>query len=163
METTNLRTTRTPVKRTSAEAFILISLTCFGLTVAVTRVYLEMAGYPQIGNSVLHIAHALWGGLLLLLAALLPLILMNRWAFTLSAVLSGIGVGLFIDEVGKFITQKNDYTAIFATLLSFAAVNLLNFYLNQFGALAALFFNLAVFFVLLSYRSWYLTPRNPDA
>jgi hypothetical protein len=158
-----MKSTRTPVKRPSAEAFILISLTCFGLTVAVTRVYLELAGYPQIGNSVLHIAHALWGGLLLLLAALLPLILMNRWAFTLSAVLSGIGVGLFIDEVGKFITQKNDYTAIFAALLSFTAVNLLNFYLNQFGALAAFFFNLAVFFVLLAYRSWYLTPRNPDA
>ena len=358
-----MKSTRTPVKRTSAEAFILISLTCFGLTVAVTRVYLELAGYPQIGNSVLHFAHALWGGLLLLVAALVPLILVNRWAFTLSAVLSGIGVGLFIDEVGKFITQKNDYffapaapliyaafllmillfvlvrqshrpsprasmyravlglqelldnnldprererllaeldngrtspephvaqlaeqlpaylqrdsiplvedrpgywaraarqtrrlgarvgqknhrrliialstmivasallvvallvgawltedlaapvliqsllswaevavqdpvwfivrlllqflvgllylialfwfwrgnedravnTAIFAALLSFAAVNLLNFYLDQFGALAALFINLAEFFVLLAYRSWYLTPRN---
>ncbi|MGD9148014.1 MAG: hypothetical protein PVI80_20780 [Anaerolineae bacterium] len=27
--------------------------------VILTRVYLEMAGYPQLGNSVLHIAHAL--------------------------------------------------------------------------------------------------------
>jgi len=101
--------TRTPVKRTGAEAYIFISLTFFGLTVAVTRVYLEMTGYPQIGNSVLHFAHALWGGLLLFLATLVTLILANRWAFTLSAVLSGVGVGLFIDEVGKFITQKNDY------------------------------------------------------
>lgn len=101
--------TRAPVKRAGAEAYIFISLTCFGLTVAVTRVYLEMTGYPQIGNSVLHFAHALWGGLLLFLATLVTLILANRWAFTLSAVLSGVGVGLFIDEVGKFITQKNDY------------------------------------------------------
>ena len=37
------------------------------LTVAVTRVYLELTGYPQIGNAELHIAHALWGGLLLFL------------------------------------------------------------------------------------------------
>jgi hypothetical protein len=57
----------------------------------------------------LHIAHALWGGLLLFVAVLVTLVLANRWALTLSAVLSGVGVGLFIDEVGKFITQKNDY------------------------------------------------------
>ncbi len=101
--------TRKPVKRTRAERYILVSLICFGLTVVVTRVYLELTGYPQIGNAVLHIAHALWGGLLLFLAVLVTLILANRWAFTLSAVLSGVGVGLFIDEVGKFITQRNDY------------------------------------------------------
>ena len=108
-ERTSLASTRAPIKREGAERYILISLTCFGLTVAVTRVYLELAGYPQIGNSVLHIAHALWGGLLLFLSALVTLILANRWAFSVSAVLSGVGVGLFIDEVGKFITQKNDY------------------------------------------------------
>ena len=100
---------RTPVKREDAERYILISLTCFGLTVAVTRIYLQWAGYPQIGNAELHIAHALWGGLLLFLSTLLTLIVANRWAFSLSAVLSGVGVGLFIDEVGKFITQKNDW------------------------------------------------------
>ncbi len=37
-------------------------------TVIATRVYLELTGYPQLGNSVLHIAHALWGGLLLIIA-----------------------------------------------------------------------------------------------
>jgi hypothetical protein len=58
---------------------------------------------------VLHIAHALWGGLFLFVAALLPLALANRWAIQASAVLSGIGIGLFIDEVGKLITQANDY------------------------------------------------------
>lgn len=102
-------TTRRPVKRPFAETYLLISLTTFAVTVIVTRVFLQLAGYPQVGNSVLHIAHAIWGGLLLFVAVLVPLIFANRWAFTLSAVLSGIGVGLFIDEVGKFITQKNDY------------------------------------------------------
>lgn len=74
-----------------------------------TRVYLQLTGFPQLGNSVLHIAHALWGGLLLFVAVFLPLALANRWAITASALLSGIGIGLFIDEVGKFITQTNDY------------------------------------------------------
>lgn len=71
--------------------------------------FLQLTGYPQVGGSILHIAHAIWGGLLLFVAVLVTLILANRWALTVSAVLSGIGVGLFIDEVGKFITQKNDY------------------------------------------------------
>lgn len=105
----HLRKTRTPVKRPTAETNIFISLTSFGLTVAATRVFLQLTGFPQVGGSVLHIAHAIWGGLLLFVAVLVTLILANRWAFTLSALLSGIGVGLFIDEVGKFITQKNDY------------------------------------------------------
>jgi hypothetical protein len=68
-----------------------------------------MTGYPQIGNGELHIAHVLWEGLLLFAAALFPLIISNRWAYTASALLAGIGVGLFIDEVGKFITQSNNY------------------------------------------------------
>ena len=116
-------TVRAAVKRARAETYLLISLAAFAGSVIVTRQFLLMTGYPQIGNSVLHIAHALWGALLLLVAVLLPLLLANGWAFTLSALLSGVGVGLFIDEVGKFITQTNDYffppaaPVIYATFL----------------------------------------------
>lgn len=102
-------TIRTAVRRARAETYLLITLTSFAGSVIATRLFLELTGYPQLGGSELHIAHALWGGLLLLVAALLPLILVNRWAFIASAVCSGLGVGLFIDEIGKFITQKNDY------------------------------------------------------
>jgi hypothetical protein len=100
---------RTPVKREGAERYILLSLTSFALSVILTRIFLQLTGYPKIGTGTLHIAHVLWGGLLLFIAALLPLILGNRWVLNLSAILSGVGVGLFIDEVGKFITQTNDY------------------------------------------------------
>ena len=114
--TADRRRTRSIVTRDDAQGYLLASLVAYALTVIVTRVYLEAAGFPQLGTSVLHIAHALWGGLLLFVAALLPLALANRWAIQASAVLGGLGTGLFIDEVGKFITQTNDY--FFAPSLS---------------------------------------------
>lgn len=100
---------RAAVRREQADSYLLISLVSFGITVVAVRLFLELTGFPQIGNSVLHIAHALWGALLLFIAVMLPLIFSNRWIVEVSALLSGIGIGLFIDEVGKFITQKNDY------------------------------------------------------
>jgi hypothetical protein len=103
------KSNRSPVRRDQAEDYLLTSLVAFAATVILTREFLQLAGFPQIGNSVLHIAHALWGGLLLFVAVLFPLAFANRWAFQASALLSGLGIGLFIDEVGKFITQANDY------------------------------------------------------
>jgi len=103
------KTTRAAVRRDRAGDYVLTSLVAFAVTVIVTREFLQLAGFPQIGNSVLHIAHALWGGLLLFVAVMLPLAYANRWAIQAGALLGGIGIGLFIDEVGKFITQANDY------------------------------------------------------
>lgn len=105
----NRKSLRSPVKREGTERYILLSLVSFAISVIVTRTFLELTGYPKLGNATLHIAHVLWGGLLLFIASLLPLIIANRWIFNTSAILSGVGVGLFIDEVGKFITQTNDY------------------------------------------------------
>ena len=100
---------RTPVLHFRAGQNILITLLSFAFSVSGTRLFLEITGYPQLGGGELHIAHVLWGGLLLFAAALIPIILVNEWAITLSALVSGLGVGLFIDEVGKFITSTNDY------------------------------------------------------
>lgn len=100
---------RQPVRRPGAEQFLLIMLLSFAFSVSATRLFLELTGYPQLGGGGLHIAHLLWGGLLLFIAALLPLIFANRWVYRVVALLSGLGIGLFIDEVGKFITQNNDY------------------------------------------------------
>lgn len=99
----------TIVKREGAEQHLFYTLLSFAVSVSLTRLFLELTGYPQLGNSKLHIAHVLWGGLLLFAASILPLALANRWVFTVGGILSGAGVGLFIDEVGKFITQSNDY------------------------------------------------------
>lgn len=98
-----------PIVGASAGRYVLMMLVAFAITVVGTRTYLEATGYPQIGNETFHFAHALWGGLLLVVTALLLLVFVNRWFYTLAAIFAGVGVGLFIDEVGKFITQQNDY------------------------------------------------------
>ena len=97
------------VPRSDAAAHLQLTLVAFAVSVLGTRTYLAATGYPQIGGGTLHIAHALWGGLMLFVALSLPLLVANRQALTTAAVLSGVGVGLFIDEVGKFITADNDY------------------------------------------------------
>src|SRR3954454_22240855 len=101
--------TRRPVAREEAAAHLTMLLVAFVVTVTVTRVFLAATGYPQIGGGTFHLAHALWGGLLLVVAVVVQLLWANRWALRLGAICAGIGVGLFIDEVGKFITTRNDY------------------------------------------------------
>ncbi|MBV9455645.1 MAG: hypothetical protein JOZ19_16260, partial [Rubrobacter sp.] len=105
----SLRHIRKPVKREDAEQYLVITLLGFAASVILIRLFLELTGYPQVGNSELHVAHVLWGGLLLFIACLLSLVFANRWVYKVSALLAGVGVGLFIDEVGKFITQSNNY------------------------------------------------------
>jgi hypothetical protein len=100
---------RSPIRRQRAEVYVLITLLSFAVSVSLTRLFLDLTGYPQLGNKELHIAHVLWGGLFLFAASLLPLLFVNRWVYPITALLAGVGVGLFIDEVGKFITQNNDY------------------------------------------------------
>src|SRR5947209_6252914 len=98
-----------PVRRAGARQHVLLTLLSFAASVVLTRFYLQLTGYPQLGNGTMHVAHVLWGGLLLFIAALLPLVFANRWVYRVTALLAGAGVGLFIDEVGKFITRSNDY------------------------------------------------------
>ena len=100
---------RTLIEREQASELILLSVISFAATVVLVRLFLELTGYPQVGGGSLHIAHLLWGGLALFIAAIITLIWDNPGVLYLSAIFSGVGVGLFMDEVGKFITQNNDY------------------------------------------------------
>ncbi|WP_343979635.1 hypothetical protein [Kribbella koreensis] len=78
-------------------------------TVLITRLILGLSGYPQIGGKGLHIAHVLPGGLLMLLAIYLLLAYIGPVVRPAAALVGGVGFGLFIDEVGKFITSDNNY------------------------------------------------------
>src|ERR1041384_5226508 len=87
------------------ETFLVASIS----VLLATRFYLAAAGYPQIGGRGLHIAHMLWGGLLMLVSIILLLAFLGRRIQFTSAILGGAGFGLFIDELGKFITNDNNY------------------------------------------------------
>jgi len=97
------------IQREAADHYVFLTLLSFAASVSLTRLFLSLTGYPQVGGGELHIAHMLWGGLLLYVASLLPLLFANRRVYSMGALLAGAGIGLFIDEVGKFITQRNDY------------------------------------------------------
>ena len=98
-----------PIRNVDAGA-LLESFLVYGVAAILgIRVYLELTGYPQVGGDGLHIAHMLWGGLLMLIAIVLLIAFLGKGVVRLAAVLGGLGFGMFIDELGKFVTSDNNY------------------------------------------------------
>lgn len=73
------------------------------------RFILRITGYPSVGGARFHIAHMLWGGLLMAIALLLCLSFLGNRTRLWGALIGGVGFGFFIDEIGKFITRDNNY------------------------------------------------------
>lgn len=94
-------------------------------SVLVIRFYLVVTGYPTIGGESLHIAHMLWGGLLMAAALALGTSFLGRHPRQWAAFLGGLGFGAFIDEIGKFLTHDNDYFYEPAVSLIYVAMVLL--------------------------------------
>lgn len=73
------------------------------------RAYLHLTNYPQIGTGDFHIAHMLWGGMLMTLGTFLFIGFLSNHIKKVASIISGVGFGAFIDELGKFITADNNY------------------------------------------------------
>lgn len=97
------------VRNLDALYYLEVFIVCAVASILVIRLFLHLTGYPQIGNSTLHIAHMLWGGLLMLIAIIMLFSFIGKRVEFWAAILGGVGFGTFIDEVGKFVTSDNDY------------------------------------------------------
>jgi hypothetical protein len=124
--------------RDQLELFLLSAAT----SLLAVRFYLYLTGYPQIGSGGLHIAHMLWGGALMLAALVVALSFLGARTQRVVAVVGGVGFGVFIDELGKFITRDNNY-----------------FYKPTIGIIYAIFIILYLMFNFLS-RGSRLTSRE---
>ncbi|HEX9153395.1 MAG TPA: hypothetical protein VF809_01105 [Candidatus Saccharimonadales bacterium] len=124
--------------RSQLELFLLAAIT----SLLSVRLYLHVTGYPQIGSGGLHIAHMLWGGVLMLGGLIISLSYMGARSRQLTAFIGGLGFGIFIDEIGKFITKDNNY-----------------FYQPAIGIIYAIFIILYLAFNFLS-RARPLTSRE---
>lgn len=104
-----MKTNTTLIRNLDALFLIEVFVVCAVASILIIRLFLYMTGYPQLGNSTLHIAHMLWGGLLMLVAIIMLFIFIGKHIEIWAATFGGIGFGMFIDEVGKFVTSDNDY------------------------------------------------------
>jgi hypothetical protein len=91
-------------------------LVCAIVTVLVIRLQLWITNYPQLGGGRLHIAHLLWGGLLMLAALV---VLLSVLGLKVPPPRPGRHrVRLLVDELGKFIKDNNYYAAAASSMSS---------------------------------------------
>jgi hypothetical protein len=120
--------------RDHLELFLVFSIA----SLLLLRFFLYLTGYPQVGGGSLHIAHMLYGGLLMVIAIVMLLAFLGARIQRLSAIVGGIGFGIFIDELGKFITKDNNY-----------------FFRPTIGIIYAIFMSLYLIFNFISRGSKY--------
>lgn len=87
------------------QAFVVSAVSA----VLAIRLFLRLTGYPSVGGDSLHVAHVLWGGLLMVASIVVLISFLGEASLRLAAIVGGLGFGAFIDEVGKFVTRDYDY------------------------------------------------------
>jgi hypothetical protein len=112
------------------DTFFISALT----TILLIRLYLFVTGFPQVGGKGLHIAHMLWGGFAMVIGLVILISFLDHRAHRVASFFGGIGFGLFVDELGKFITSNNNYffrPAVSIIYVLFVGMYLIFRYLQQ--------------------------------
>jgi hypothetical protein len=102
-------------------------------TILIVRMILAATGWPQLGGGKIHFAHLLWGGVGMLIAFILFMAMQGRLWNLLATLSAGIGFGLFLDELGKFITSDNDYFFQPAVAIMYVVFVVLFFVFRRLG------------------------------
>jgi hypothetical protein len=97
------------LRNSRAEDYLELFLVSGITSLLGVRLFLHITGYPQVSGGSLHIAHMLWGGALMVAAIILAVTYLGSRALRASAIIGGLGFGIFIDELGKFLTRDNNY------------------------------------------------------
>lgn len=97
------------LKRPNASNYLLDFLIWAIFSLFSVRLFLVFFNNPVIGRGNWHIAHVLWGGLFMLVGIIIFMVYYGKSSIRIASIFSGIGWGLFIDEIGKYITQDNNY------------------------------------------------------
>jgi hypothetical protein len=100
---------RHPARNIEIRSLLDTFFVCAVATILIIRLQLWATNYPKLGGGQFHIAHAIYGGLAMPVAIVLLLSFLGRARRYTGAILGGVGFGFFIDELGKFITTRNDY------------------------------------------------------
>ncbi len=125
-------------KRSSAADYLLLFMISAAASVLLTRFYLYLFDYPQLTRGNIHLAHIIYGGILLSMSNIVLLSLHGRRSRQVGAVLAGFGFGQFIDELGKFITRTNNYFFQPVPMIIYVCFIILFFiyrYLNEYTPL----------------------------
>lgn len=122
------------VKRENAADLVMILMMWALGSLLITRFFLKLMGWPTISFGVWHIAHVLWGGFFMLAGMIMLLTSYGEKMRKISAAIAGIGWGLFVDEIGKYLTKDNDYwfrPAIIFIYISFIIIFLIYRYFER--------------------------------
>lgn len=96
-------------KRVNASNLLLDFLIWALLSLFGTRLFLVIFNNPEIGRGNWHIAHVLWGGLAMLVGIIIFIVYYGKKSIRYASIFAGIGWGMFIDEIGKYVTRDNNY------------------------------------------------------
>jgi|GEM_PF-5884271 len=97
------------LRRKNSGFFALTFFTSASISIPVTRFFLFCTGNPSIQKGEIHVSHVIFGGFFMFLALFLVLIFGNKKIYFWCSLIGGIGLGFFVDQLGKFITVNYDY------------------------------------------------------